>query len=79
MTHHHDHDHHHHDATATVVDPVCGMSIDPNTTDLHSDFHGTTYYFCGPGCKKAFDADPEKYAHADHGEHPDDDEHSHHH
>ncbi|TET13505.1 MAG: YHS domain-containing protein, partial [Dehalococcoidia bacterium] len=26
-----------------------------------SEYKGKTYYFCAPGCKKAFDADPEKY------------------
>jgi len=42
-------------------DPVCGMDVDPNTTDLKSEYMGKTYYFCGPGCKRAFDKDPEKY------------------
>ncbi|MFW5915295.1 MAG: heavy metal translocating P-type ATPase, partial [Planctomycetota bacterium] len=26
-----------------------------------SEYHGTTYYFCNPGCKEKFEADPEKY------------------
>ncbi len=75
MTHHPDH--HNHDAS--VIDPVCGMVIDPNTTELRSDYQGTTYYFCGPGCQQAFDADPEKYAQAGHGSHGDGDESTHHH
>jgi Cu+-exporting ATPase len=43
-------------------DPICGMQVDPRTTAGTSEYKGTTYYFCSPGCKKTFDADPEKYA-----------------
>jgi Cu+-exporting ATPase len=45
----------------TVIDPVCGMEIDPNTAAGTSEYKGQTYYFCAPGCKKSFDQDPEKY------------------
>ena len=44
-----------------VTDPVCGMDVDPATAAAKSEYAGRTYYFCGPGCKAAFDADPEKY------------------
>jgi Cu+-exporting ATPase len=55
----------------TVHDPVCGMDIDPVTAAGTSNYNGQTYYFCSPGCKKAFDKEPEKYlGHAD--------EHAHH-
>ena len=27
-----------------------------------AEYKGQTYYFCSPGCKKAFDQEPEKYA-----------------
>lgn len=47
------------------IDPVCGMTVDPATSDLRSEYLGTTYAFCSPGCKKAFDADPA--AHVGHG------------
>jgi YHS domain-containing protein len=54
----------------TVIDPVCGMEIDPNTAAGKSEYNGQTYYFCGPGCKKSFDKDPEKYVNkAGHHEH----------
>jgi Cu+-exporting ATPase len=46
----------------TVRDPVCGMMIDPNTAAGKSEYRGRTYYFCSPGCKQTFDAQPEKYA-----------------
>ena len=42
-------------------DPVCGMEVDEQTAAATSEYKGKTYYFCSPGCKKAFDADPEKY------------------
>lgn len=44
-----------------MKDPVCGMEVDPKTATLKSEYQGKTYYFCSPGCKKAFDKDPQKY------------------
>jgi Cu+-exporting ATPase len=45
----------------TEIDPVCGMSVDPATTDLRSELKGLTYYFCSAGCKSSFDREPDKY------------------
>lgn len=45
-----------------VKDPVCGMDVDPKTAAAKSEYNGQTYYFCSPGCKKAFDKEPAKYA-----------------
>lgn len=42
-------------------DPVCGMDVDPSTAAGSSEYKGTTYYFCAPGCKRQFDKDPERY------------------
>jgi uncharacterized membrane protein YraQ (UPF0718 family)/YHS domain-containing protein len=42
-------------------DPVCGMTVD-RTKAPTSEFRGETYFFCGPGCRAKFDADPERYA-----------------
>ncbi|MGI8912873.1 MAG: YHS domain-containing protein [Chloroflexota bacterium] len=42
-------------------DPVCGMEVDPKSASHKSEYHGKTYYFCAPGCKKSFEAEPEKY------------------
>lgn len=44
-----------------AIDPVCKMDVEEATAKITSDYEGTTYYFCAPGCKAAFDADPEKY------------------
>ena len=43
-------------------DPVCGMEVDRAKAAGSSVYRGVTYYFCAPVCKKAFDADPGKYA-----------------
>jgi Cu+-exporting ATPase len=45
----------------TAVDPVCGMTVNKTTAKVTYDYKGTTYYFCGQGCKDAFAKDPEKY------------------
>jgi uncharacterized membrane protein YraQ (UPF0718 family)/YHS domain-containing protein len=41
-------------------DPVCGMTVDPHTA-LSSEHGGTRHFFCGPGCRARFEADPERY------------------
>jgi Cu+-exporting ATPase len=61
----------------TVKDPICGMLIDPATAAGSSEYAGQTYYFCGMGCKKEFDADPAKYAGGESDEATHD--HGHHH
>ena len=46
-------------------DPVCGMRVDPDrarSRGLHSRHADDDYYFCGPGCKAAFDQHPEDFA-----------------
>lgn len=44
-----------------AMDPVCGMEVDEKSAAATSEYKGVTYYFCAPGCKAAFDKDPEKY------------------
>ncbi len=44
-----------------AIDPVCKMTVDEKTAAATSEYKGKKYYFCAVGCKKAFDADPEKY------------------
>lgn len=46
---------------ATVVDLVCGMDVDTEMAPASSVYGGQTYYFCAPGCKVAFDEDPERF------------------
>ncbi len=42
-------------------DLICGMEVDEKKAAATSEYRGKTYYFCAPGCKKAFDENPEKY------------------
>ncbi len=44
----------------TVLDPVCGMDVQEEAAAT-SVYQGHTYYFCAPGCKVAFDQEPERY------------------
>jgi Cu+-exporting ATPase len=44
-----------------VVDPVCGMTVDPVRAAGRFDYKGKTYYFCAKSCEQRFAADPEKY------------------
>ena len=44
-----------------VIDPVCGMSVNPRTTRHTADHDGSDYYFCSAGCKMKFVADPGHY------------------
>ena len=48
-------------------DPVCGMQVDPAKA-RSSEHDGQHYYFCGQGCQRRFDAEPNKYLHP-HGGH----------
>ena len=50
--------------TAAATDPVCGMTVDPESArgkGLHSSYKSRDYFFCGKGCKLEFDEDPERY------------------
>jgi P-type Cu+ transporter len=57
----HDHGAHHSDGTASVRDPVCGMTVDPATSRHRFDTSGETFLFCSAGCRTKFAADPQKY------------------
>lgn len=54
------HEHHAPSGSSAFIDPVCGMSVDPNT-ELKTDYQQQTYYFCNPSCLDKFKADPEFY------------------
>lgn len=49
-------------APASAIDPVCGMSVAAVESSLQVERDGVTVYFCSGGCRKAFLADPERYA-----------------
>ncbi|MEP7312507.1 MAG: heavy metal translocating P-type ATPase [Pseudomonadota bacterium] len=67
MNKHSDHDHSQHQghdsvaaSEATLKDPVCGMSVSPDSPH-QAEHRGATYRFCSAGCQKKFVADPGKY------------------
>ncbi len=45
----------------TVVDPVCGMQVNPATAAASTTHNGQTYRFCSTGCRDAFTAAPSRY------------------
>lgn len=45
----------------TVIDPVCGMTIDPAHAAATSEYDGQTIHFCAVSCKTTFDAAPEDF------------------
>jgi Cu+-exporting ATPase len=57
----HRHDHGHAPGETTVADPVCGMKVNPATSEHRFEHGGTTFHFCGAGCRSKFEADPQKY------------------
>lgn len=48
-------------AGTVVVDPVCGMTVDRQTTPHHATHAGHDHHFCSAGCREKFVADPERY------------------
>ena len=42
-------------------DPVCGMSVNPETAKARAEHDGKAYYFCCGGCAQKFQQDPAKY------------------
>lgn len=45
----------------TAFDLVCGMTVAADDSSRPYVYEGTTYYFCAPGCRTAFEKDPHKY------------------
>ncbi len=44
-----------------ATDPVCGMSVDPDTAEHSLVLDGRAHYFCSARCKAKFEADPARY------------------
>ena len=45
-----------------AIDPVCDMQVDTSRPPGGSyEYLGQTYYFCGPGCNRAFQKEPVAY------------------
>jgi YHS domain-containing protein/uncharacterized membrane protein YraQ (UPF0718 family) len=46
------------------IDPVCGMTVERESVAATREYKGKAYYFCNPGCAKAFDRQPEAFVDA---------------
>lgn len=44
-----------------AVDPVCGMAVSPVESTPSLEHAGVTYWFCCPGCRRAFSKAPGEY------------------
>ena len=44
-----------------MVDPVCGMAVDPAAAKHRREHAGRTYYFCSNRCRERFEAEPARY------------------
>jgi Cu+-exporting ATPase len=53
-----------HASTNVFIDPICGMTVAPDTAAASREVDGTTYYFCSTQCAATFDADPDRYTSA---------------
>ena len=57
------HQHHVTPQSGAVKDPVCGMDVDPATTEHVAEHEGVTHHFCSEHCRSRFLADPEAFIH----------------
>jgi Cu+-exporting ATPase len=44
-----------------AIDPVCGMTVEPDTAAARFDYQGRTYLFCSKHCLAKFKGEPAKY------------------
>jgi Cu+-exporting ATPase len=50
---------------AETIDPVCGMTVTPETAAAAWEHGGETYLFCSVHCMERFRGDPEHYLEMD--------------
>jgi xanthine dehydrogenase accessory factor len=48
-------------ARLETVDPVCGMTVDPNRSRFSTTHGGRTFHFCAASCLRTFERDPAAY------------------
>ena len=52
------------ESTATdksAIDPICGMTVNPEAAAGSYEYNGKTYYFCSTHCLHKFREDPERF------------------
>jgi xanthine dehydrogenase accessory factor len=45
----------------SVIDLVCGMTVEAVAANRPFTYEGITYYFCAPGCRATFEKDPTSF------------------
>ena len=50
-----------HHLAEQAIDPVCGMTVQPDQAAGKSEYRGQTFYFCNPSCLRQFQANPQRY------------------
>lgn len=49
------------EGASAMTDPVCGMTVTPETAAAAWEHDATTYYFCSVGCMERFREDPVRF------------------
>ena len=44
-----------------AIDPVCGMTVSPDSAAGEYEYGGNTYYFCSKGCVEKFKNNPDSF------------------
>ena len=47
--------------SSAAIDPVCGMSVNPESAAGSFEFEGKLYFFCSRHCREKFRADPQRF------------------
>jgi YHS domain-containing protein len=48
-----------------AIDPVCGMQVQTANAPASAMHNGERYWFCSDRCRERFEANPERFSHAD--------------
>src|SRR5512143_1654523 len=44
-----------------MIDPICGMDVEPDTAAGECEYKGQTFYFCSVPCVEKFKGNPEQF------------------
>src|SRR5215831_18172009 len=47
--------------TIKQMDPVCGMTVEPETAAAETTVDGRDYYFCSANCQREFEKNPQRF------------------
>lgn len=50
--------------STAIIDPVCGVTVTPDSAAARREFEGTIYYMCSATCTVRFDTRPRRYTEA---------------